>query len=72
MVERQLVDGDDLVVNRQPTLAKTNIISHKVKVTNEETLSLNIMMTDNFAADCDGDEFNIFVPEALDFKGSIF
>lgn len=67
-VERQLIEGDDVAVNRQPTLAKNSIISHKVKITKLKTFSLNILMTDNYGADCDGDEINIYVPEAENFK----
>lgn len=72
VVERHLMEGDDVVVNRQPTLAKNSIICHKVKITDSLTLSLNILMTDNLAADCDGDEINIYVPETESFKSSLF
>ncbi|XP_063852401.1 DNA-directed RNA polymerase II subunit rpb1-like [Scylla paramamosain] len=62
VVQRHLMDGDQVVVNRQPTLAKTNMQTHAVRVTDSRTISLNISITDNYAADCDGDEMNLFVP----------
>lgn len=62
VVQRHLMDGDQVVVCRQPTLAKANMETHTVRVTDSRTISLNISITDNFAADCDGDEVNLFVP----------
>ncbi|MPC41023.1 DNA-directed RNA polymerase II subunit RPB1 [Portunus trituberculatus] len=62
VVQRHLIDGDQVVVNRQPTLAKTNMETHAVRVMDSRTISLNISITDNYAADCDGDEMNLFVP----------
>lgn len=70
IVRRCLTDGDEVMVNRQPTLAKTNILFHKVRITrNTKSISLNISMTDNYAADCDGDEMNVFLGHTSDLSG---
>ncbi|KAK4291239.1 hypothetical protein Pmani_035924 [Petrolisthes manimaculis] len=69
LVRRYLNDGDEVMVNRQPTLAKTNILFHVVRIIRDtKSISLNISMTENFAADCDGDEMNIFVPHTNDLS----
>lgn len=71
MVQRHLMDGDQVVVCRQPTLAKANMETHTVRVTDSRTISLNISVTDNFAADCDGDEVNLFVPGVESHAGRL-
>ena len=62
VVQRHLTSGDQVVVNRQPTLSKANTEAHTVRVIDSRAISLNISITDNYAADCDGDEVNLFVP----------
>lgn len=71
VVQRHLMDGDQVVVCRQPTLAKANMETHTVRVTDSRTISLNISATDNFAADCDGDEMNLFVPGVESHAGRL-
>lgn len=67
IIYRHLIDGDYLLFNRQPTLHKTSIMGHRVKVlvgsdstiaTN--TLRLNVCVTPPYNADFDGDEMNVF------------
>lgn len=68
IVERHLVNGDYVLLNRQPTLHKLSMMGHKVKIIendNYATLRLNVSVTGPYNADFDGDEMNIFVPQSL-------
>jgi DNA-directed RNA polymerase I subunit RPA1 len=60
-VYRHLVDGDALLVNRQPTLHKPGIMAHKARVlkhVREQTLRMNYANCNAYNADFDGDEMN--------------
>ncbi|RYH32418.1 hypothetical protein EON65_00540 [archaeon] len=60
-VYRHLVDGDVLLVNRQPTLHKPGIMAHKARVlrhVKEQTLRMNYANCNTYNADFDGDEMN--------------
>jgi len=68
IVERHLMDGDYVLLNRQPTLHKLSMMAHKVKIINDENLKtfrLNPAVTSPYNADFDGDEMNIFVPQSM-------
>lgn len=68
IVERHIVDGDSVLLNRQPTLHKLSMMGHKIRVINDEDLStfgLCPNTTKPYNADFDGDEMNIFVPQSL-------
>ena len=69
-VYRHLVDGDVLLVNRQPTLHKPGIMAHKARVlqhVKEQTLRLNYANCNTYNADFDGDEMNChFVQVIID------
>jgi DNA-directed RNA polymerase I subunit RPA1 len=59
-VYRHLMTGDILLVNRQPTLHKPSIMSHKAKVLpGEKTIRLHYSNCNSYNADFDGDEMNI-------------
>lgn len=62
-VERQLIDEDYVLVNRQPTLHKLSIQAHKIKVSNQKTIGLHPCACTPYNADFDGDEMNIHVPQ---------
>jgi len=60
-VYRHLIDGDVLLVNRQPTLHKPGIMAHKARVlqfVKEQTLRMNYPNCNAYNADFDGDEMN--------------
>lgn len=63
VVERQLADGDTVLINRQPTLHKCSMLAKRVVVRPGKTLRLNLATTKVFNADFDGDEMNIHVPQ---------
>lgn len=60
-VERQLMDGDVVLFNRQPSLHKMSIMAHKVKVLPYKTFRLNPAVCPPYNADFDGDEMNMHV-----------
>lgn len=66
IVERHLVDDDIVLFNRQPTLHKMSMMSHRVKVMDHSTFRLNVNVCASYNADFDGDEMNIHVPQSLD------
>lgn len=58
-VDRQLADGDPVLFNRQPSLHRISIMSHKVRVMNEMAFRLNPSVCFPYNADFDGDEMNL-------------
>lgn len=65
VVERHLIDGDRILFNRQPSLHKHSMMSHKVKVMPYDTFRLNVCVTSPYNADFDGDEMNMHVPQSI-------
>lgn len=60
-VERQVMDGDTLMFNRQPTLHKYSIMGGNIKVIPDRaynTMRLNLAIVGPLNADFDGDEGN--------------
>ncbi|KAF2005986.1 beta and beta-prime subunits of DNA dependent RNA-polymerase [Amniculicola lignicola CBS 123094] len=62
-VERHLEDGDIVLFNRQPSLHKLSILSHKAKIRPWRTFRLNECACNPYNADFDGDEMNLHVPQ---------
>ncbi|KAK4989025.1 DNA-directed RNA polymerase III subunit C1 (rpo31) [Elasticomyces elasticus] len=62
-VERHLEDGDIVLFNRQPSLHKLSILSHKAKIRPWRTFRLNECVCNPYNADFDGDEMNLHVPQ---------
>jgi hypothetical protein len=65
-VYRRLRVGDQVMVNRQPTLRLQNILGLYVGSFGEpwdHTIGINLALTTGFGADFDGDEMNIWVPQ---------
>ncbi|KAF2683170.1 beta and beta-prime subunits of DNA dependent RNA-polymerase [Lentithecium fluviatile CBS 122367] len=63
IVERHLEDGDIVLFNRQPSLHKLSILSHRAKVRPWRTFRLNECVCNPYNADFDGDEMNLHVPQ---------
>lgn len=63
VVERQLRDGDWVLFNRQPSLHRMSLMAHKVRVMPDKTFRLNLTVCTPYAADFDGDEMNLHVPQ---------
>ena len=63
VVERQLIDGDITIFNRQPSLHRISMMGHKVRVMPGRTFRVNPAVTPPYNADFDGDEMNLHVPQ---------
>jgi DNA-directed RNA polymerase beta' subunit len=66
VVKRQLVNGDYVLLNRQPTLHKASMQAFKTIIKPCKTLRINLAMTKAYNADFDGDEMNIHVPQSYE------
>ncbi|HOV82986.1 MAG TPA: DNA-directed RNA polymerase subunit A', partial [Methanothrix sp.] len=62
-IDRQLADGDIVLFNRQPSLHRMSIMSHRVRVMPYKTFRLNPAVCPPYNADFDGDEMNMHVPQ---------
>jgi DNA-directed RNA polymerase subunit A' len=67
-VERQMMDGDVVLLNRQPTLYKYSLIGNRVKIVDRKTIGLHMVETKMRQADFDGDELNVHALQALDAR----
>ncbi|ROT82447.1 putative DNA-directed RNA polymerase III subunit RPC1 [Penaeus vannamei] len=63
IIERHLMDGDIVLYNRQPSLHKMSIMSHRVRVLPWRTFRFNECVCTPYNADFDGDEMNLHVPQ---------
>lgn len=64
VVYRHLVNGDPVLMNRQPTLHKPGIMAHKVRVLQgEKTIRMHYVNCNTYNADFDGDEMNVHAPQ---------
>ena len=64
-VSRHLLNGDQVLFNRQPSLHKMSMMAHRVRVMKGNTFRLNVSVTPPYNADFDGDEMNMHVPQSL-------
>ncbi|MFO8016816.1 MAG: DNA-directed RNA polymerase subunit A' [Candidatus Woesearchaeota archaeon] len=63
IVERHLMDGDVAVFNRQPSLHRMSMMTHKIRVMPGRTFRLNPAVCHPYNADFDGDEMNLHIPQ---------
>ena len=63
IVERNIIDGDITIFNRQPSLHKMSMMMHKAKVLPYNTFRINPCTTTPYNADFDGDEMNLHIPQ---------
>ena len=66
VLERQLIDNDIVLFNRQPTLHRVSIMAHRVKVLPGKTMRMNVSIAMPYNADFDGDEMNLHVPQSIE------
>jgi DNA-directed RNA polymerase II subunit RPB1 len=71
IVERQMMDDDLVVFNRQPTLHKMSMMAHRVKILPWSTFRLNLSVTAPYNADFDGDEMNLHLPQSVEAKAEL-
>ena len=60
-VERQLMEGDVVLFNRQPSLHRMSMMAHRVKIMDGRTFRFNLCVCPPYNADFDGDEMNLHV-----------
>ncbi len=63
IIERHLMDGDIAIFNRQPSLHRMSMMSHKIRVLPGLTFRFNPCVCEPYNADYDGDEMNLHVPQ---------
>ena len=71
VVERQLIDDDWVLLNRQPTLHKGSMVAHQVRIMKCKTFQFNLAITKSFNADFDGDEMNIHVGQGCEARAEL-
>lgn len=64
IVHRHLINGDVLLLNRQPSLHRPSIMAHKARILKgEKTFKLHYSNCKSYNADFDGDEMNAHFPQ---------
>ena len=58
-----MMDGDIVLFNRQPSLHRISIMSHKAKILQGRTFRFNECVCTPYNADFDGDEMNLHLPQ---------
>lgn len=61
IIERQLIDGDIALFNRQPSLHRISMMAHRVRVLPGKTFRINPVVVAPYNADFDGDEMNLHI-----------
>ena len=61
-VFRNILNGDIVLYNRQPSLGYTSILAHVVRVIQAKTFVMNVIACSWYNADFDGDQMNLWVP----------
>ncbi|EDW32058.1 GL11448 [Drosophila persimilis] len=65
IVHRHVLNGDCLLLNRQPSLHKPSIMAHKARILRgEKTFRLHYSNCKAYNADFDGDEMNAHYPQS--------
>ncbi len=65
-IERQLINGDIVLFNRQPSLHRQSMMGHLVKVLPGKTFRLNPAVCPPYNADFDGDEMNLHIIQTIE------
>jgi DNA-directed RNA polymerase I subunit RPA1 len=64
-VGRHAINGDYVLINRQPTLHRVSILAMRTKVLpNQRTIRMHYSNCSSFNADFDGDEINLHLPQS--------
>jgi DNA-directed RNA polymerase subunit A' len=68
IVERQLLDGDVVLFNRQPSLHRMSMMAHFVRILPHKTFRFNLCDCNPYNADFDGDEMNLHVLQSQEAR----
>jgi DNA-directed RNA polymerase II subunit RPB1 len=71
VVERHIENGDYVLFNRQPSLHKMSMMSHRIRILPWSSFRLNLSVTKPYNADFDGDEMNMHVPQTYETKAEL-
>jgi DNA-directed RNA polymerase beta' subunit len=71
IVDRHIMNGDFVLFNRQPSLHKMSMMSHKVRVMEYDTFRLNPAVTPSYNADYDGDEMNLHLAQSVQTENEL-
>lgn len=72
IVYRNIIDGDNVIFNRQPSLLPSSMSCHKVVVMYEgESIRMNASACNLYNADFDGDQMNIFIALSVKSRAEI-
>ncbi len=72
LVERQLMDGDVALFNRQPSLHRMSVMCHLIKVLPGRSFRLNPGVCHPYNADFDGDEMNLHIPQTEEARAEAY
>lgn len=72
-VERSMLDGDLVCMNRHPSLHRMSMMGHRTKVLprGQLTFQLNPAVCPPYNADFDGDEMNLHLPTTFDAESEL-
>ena len=68
IIERQLMDGDVALFNRQPSLHRMSMMAHRVKIVPYRSFRFNLSVCPPYNADFDGDEMNLHLIQGEEAK----
>jgi DNA-directed RNA polymerase subunit A' len=68
IIERQLMNGDIALFNRQPSLHRMSMMAHRVRVVPHKTFRFNLSVCPPYNADFDGDEMNLHLLQGEEAK----
>jgi DNA-directed RNA polymerase subunit A' len=68
VVERQLINGDIVLFNRQPSLHRMSMMAHFVRILPHKTFRFNLCDCPPYNADFDGDEMNLHVLQSQEAR----
>lgn len=66
IAQRRILDGDWVLLNRQPTLHKGSMMAFQVVVCGSKTFTFNLAVCKAFNSDFDGDEKNAHFPQSIE------
>ncbi|MCX6665535.1 MAG: DNA-directed RNA polymerase subunit A' [Euryarchaeota archaeon] len=68
IMERQLMNGDIGLFNRQPSLHRMSMMAHRIKIVTKKTFRFNLSVCPPYNADYDGDEMNLHLLQGEEAK----
>lgn len=70
-VVRTLLDGDLVLMSRQPLLRKESCMGHRARRVSGRAFRLNSSIVAPYNADFDGDQMNMYVPQSVEEEAEV-